>query len=195
MVLVYDDRTEHIYFRASLLLISKLSMKPDITLESTTEATWSTCESGIRIGLKINNILSGSMNLSLCFSNSASHKQRIYFLENAFFRSFQSYFWITNSTGELILFTPPSPPHGYVVGLKDFPLLEPNATQCFNETLQLPTVGAESIARLTWVYRNEIRRWQGGQSTFDGLTNHIFDDNDNPDLWTGELQVEVCFVR
>ncbi len=190
-----NSRCHFIVYCWGIACLVFLPMKPVCSNELSTDMVWSKQEQGVRIGLTIKNLVSDSINLRLCFSNTTSSRQRIYFVENDFFRSFQSYFMATDRASEIILLTRPSPPHGYVVGTKDFPLLDPESVFCFNKTLQLSGIDSKSITRLTWVYRNEIHRWQAGLPTFDGPTHHLFNENDNPDLWVGELQVEISLVE
>ena len=199
MALDYDSRSNNRYLYLFYFLVvtcwALLPMKPATSNELKNEPSWSKPESGIRIGLVVDDILSDGFNLQLCFSNTANTSQRIYFIENSFFRSFQSYFLGRDNSGEIMMLTSPSPPHGYVVGTKDFLLLKPESNLCFDETLPLSSIDANSITHLTWVYQNEIPRWQAGIATFDGETQHLFDDNGHPELWVGELKVEVSLVE
>lgn len=116
---------------------------------------------------------------------------RIYFLDSWFFRSFQSWFIATDRKGEVHWLTEISPGHGYIVGERDFPLLQPRSIVCFEQSVYLPGDSAEPINSLTWTYKNEIDHWEGGIETLDGLTEELFGEDDHPDLWLGELEVEA----
>lgn len=90
----------------------------------------------------------------------------------------------------------PAPqPHGYVVSEEDFPLIEPQATRTFSQSLYLHDREFERGERyiVEWTYKNEVETWEGGVNTLDGPTQQLFGGERIPHIWTGELSTRSAF--
>ncbi len=155
------------------------------------DLVWSAPVDELRIGLSFERRTPTSPEVTLGFLNVGTAPRRIYFIRNPVFRSFQSSLYGTTTLGEIRALVPVSPPHGYVVGRDDFPLLEPHAPHLVTQTLGVEIGAGVHLSTLEWTYRNRIARWQPGLQTLDGETQRLFGDDEHPDLWVGEIEVGV----
>ncbi len=178
--------------RTLLLSAFLLVGSPVDASRSSDTLAWSTPVDGVRNGLAVVDMQPGLIRLRLGFANQVDRPKRLYFLNNAFFRSFQSYFLGVDKNGATVLLTPPSPGHGYRVSEKDFLLLQPGEPVCVNQDLRLSERDPVALTRLAWIYRNDIARWPGGIQTMDGPTRVLFEDDVHADLWVGELRAEAA---
>jgi len=152
--------------------------------------------SGLKTCIRIANQkikLDEEFEVDLIFRNTSKHPIRIYLIDNDFFRSFQSYFYLLDN-GKHKFLTEISPPHGYVVTEKDFHLIEPNCEIHFEQTLSIASAGIETKlhkAHLKWIYENKISKWEGGIQTLDGPTKKIFNGKKIPHIWRGKVDVTI----
>lgn len=123
----------------------------------------------------------------LTFKNNGSEKIRIYFIQNEMFR-FNSHITLLRSEDRSSV-SPPTiaPPHGYIIGEKDFYIIEPNESKSFEQKITLNEPGDFIIQ---WSYENNRTIWEGGLETLDGKTEALFDGKEVPYLWTGTIQTE-----
>ncbi|MBN2493207.1 MAG: hypothetical protein JXR96_01345 [Deltaproteobacteria bacterium] len=153
---------------------------------------WSPAVSGlsIRLELPAGPLASGQqVETRLHFRNASQEPVRIYLLASEPFRGIQSMLRIRGAA-KGPSFQPPPRPHGYKVTAKDFHLLAPGEQRSFGQTLRLPESATGKLA-VEWTYRNEVRAWSGGIQTLDGPTEALFDGEEIPHIWTGELRVSL----
>ena len=153
--------------------------------------------SGLITCIRLNNSkieLNIEFEIELVFKNVLNNPIQVYLINNEFFRSFQSYFYLL-SNGQSKMLTDISPPHGYVVTESDFHIISSNSEKIFKQTLRIDEHGLENDINnfyLKWVYVNDISRWMGGVETLDGPTKRLFDGKDIPYIWLGEIESTIA---
>jgi hypothetical protein len=153
--------------------------------------------SGLITCIKLNNShvdLNKEFDIELVFKNVSSNPIQIYLINNEFFRSFQSYFYLLYNA-KFKMLTDISPPHGYVVTESDFHIIGSNSEKIFKQTLKIDEEGLENDINkfyLQWIYANNISRWKGGIETFDGPTQSLFGDEEIPYIWLGEIKCTIA---
>lgn len=138
--------------------------------------------------------LNKEFEIDLVFKNVSNKPIRIYLINNEFFRSFQSYFYLLYN-GKSKMLSNISPPHGYVVTESDFHIIYSNSEVIFEQTLLIDEVGLENDINnfyLKWIYVNKISRWEGGIETLDGPTKRLFNGKEIPYIWQGEIESTIA---
>jgi hypothetical protein len=143
--------------------------------------------------------LNKKFEIDLVFKNVSDNPIHIYLINNEFFRSFQSYFYLL-SAGQSKMLTDISPPHGYVVTESDFHIISSKSEIIFKQTLLIDEECLENDINnfyLQWIYVNKISRWKGGIETLDGPTRELFSGKEIPYIWLGKIEstIAIEFVK
>jgi hypothetical protein len=138
--------------------------------------------------------LNKEFEIDLVFKNNSNNPINIYLINNEFFRSFQSYFYLLcNGKSKPLINI--SPPHGYVVTESDFHIISSNSEKIFKQILLIDEAALENDRNnfyLRWIYVNKISRWEGGIETLDGPTKRLFNGKEIPYIWLGKIESTIA---
>ncbi len=130
-----------------------------------------------------------TLEANVTFHNVSNEPLRIYFIENPIFNTFQSMLYVAYSDGNIELFSEEPHPNGISVEESDFHLIDVNKSKTFTQKIEfIESQYQGKPIELQWVYKNQIKKWEGGISTLDGVSKQLFDGKEIPYIWTGTIE-------
>lgn len=146
-------------------------------------------EDTLKTSVSLIKLDNNTLEANVTFHNVSNKPLRIYFIENPIFNTFQSMLYVTYSDGNIELFSEEPHPHGMSVDESHFHLIDVNKSKTFTQKIEFiePQYQGKPI-ELKWVYKNQIKKWEGGIETLDGPTKELFDGKEIPYIWTGEIR-------